>query len=62
MSTLVADGISYLMEIKEIKQRKAASLDNEFSIKLVTDDPGLMLLSNIPSDVAVQVTIQGVAL
>lgn len=48
----------FLMEIKEIKQRKLASLDNEYSIKLITDDVGLMSLSSVPSDEIVKVTFE----
>jgi hypothetical protein len=50
--------MKFNMEIKEIKQKKSASLDNVYSITLVTDDRGLMDLSNIPSDEVVEVIIR----
>jgi len=50
--------MKFLMEIKEIKQKKLVSLDNEYSIRLVTDDRSLMELSNIPSDQIVEVEIK----
>jgi hypothetical protein len=49
---------NFIAEIREIKQRKTASLDNEYSIKLVTDDKSVMLLSEIPSDETVDVIIE----
>lgn len=45
--------------ITELKQKRTASLDNEFSIKLVTEDHQIMALSAIPSDRVVTVTIEG---
>lgn len=50
--------MKFKAEIKEIKQRKTASLDNEYSIKLVTDDKNIMVLSNIESDKVVEVTVE----
>lgn len=52
------DKLSFIMEIKEIKQFKKASLDNEYSIRLVTEDNRLMALSAIPSDSLVNVTVE----
>ena len=49
----------FLMEIKEISQKKSASLDNVYKIVLITDDRNLMNLSSIPSDQIVEVQING---
>lgn len=50
--------MEFIAEIKEIKQKKTASLDNEYSIRLVTEDNKLMTLSAIPSDCTVRVIIE----
>ncbi len=50
--------MKYIMEIKEIKQRKTVSNDNEYSIKLITNQKELMLLADIPSDELVSVEIK----
>lgn len=50
--------ITFVMEIKEIKQLKKASLDNEYTIRLGTEDNQLMTLSAIPSDSLVRVTFE----
>lgn len=50
--------MKFIAEIKEIKQRKTVSMDNEYSIKLVTDNKDLMTLSSIPSDSTVVVEIK----
>ncbi len=47
----------FLAEIKEIKQTKSASLDNVYSIRLVTDNKEIMKLSDIPPDSLVVVEI-----
>lgn len=52
--------MKFQAEIKEIKQKKTASLDNEYSIRLVTDDRTLMELSRIPADEVVSVEIKEV--
>ncbi len=49
--------MKFKAEIREIKQRKTVSLDNEYSIKLVTDDKKIMELSNIDSDKIVVIEI-----
>lgn len=43
--------------ITELKQKRTASNDNEFSIKLQTEDHTVMALSAIPSDVVLSVII-----
>lgn len=48
----------FLMEIKEISQKKSASLDNVYKIVLITDDKRLMELSTIPSDQIVEVEVK----
>lgn len=50
--------MKFLAEIVEIKQKKTASLDKEYSIRLVTDDIMLMSLSTIPADSLVIVEIK----
>lgn len=49
--------MEFLAEIKEIKQKKLASLDNEYSIVLVTNDRSVMNLSEIDGDQMVRVEI-----
>lgn len=53
-----AQEMKYLCEIVEIKQKKTASLDNEYRIVLKTSDKMLMALSAIPADELVEVTIE----
>lgn len=50
--------MKFLAEIIEIKQKKTASLDKEYSLRLVTDDIMLMQLSEIPADSLVVVEIK----
>ena len=50
--------MEFIMEIREIKQRKTASLDNEYSLKLITNDKRIMQLADIGSDELVTVTIE----
>lgn len=49
---------SFLAEIKSTKQLKKASLDNEYSILLVSDNPEVLDLGKLPSDVMVRVTVE----
>lgn len=44
-------------EIKEVKQYKAASLDNVYSIRLITDDREIMDLGKISPQMTVVVEI-----
>lgn len=50
--------MKFKAEIKEIKQRKMVSLDNEYSIRLVTDDSKILDLGKLPPDVIVDVEIR----
>lgn len=43
--------------ITELKQKRTASQDNEFSLKLVTEDNQIMALSAFPSDTVFEVDI-----
>lgn len=51
---------TFLAEIKEVKQVKLVSLDNQFSIKLITDDSKILDLGKLPSDTIVEVKIKAV--
>lgn len=44
--------------ITELKQKRTSSNDNEFSLKLVTEDNQIMALSAYPSDTVFTVTIE----
>lgn len=49
--------MKFIGEIIEIKQRKTASLDNEYTIRLRTDDKMILSLGAIPADELVTVEI-----
>lgn len=48
----------FIAEIKEVKQRKTASLDNEYSIKFVTDNSLILELGKIQPDQLVKVIVE----
>lgn len=48
--------LTFEAEIKETKQIKKA-LDNEFSLKLITDDSSILSLGALPSDKTVKVVV-----
>lgn len=50
--------ITFFAEIKEVKQVKLVSLDNQYSIKLVTDNSKILDLGKLPSDTVVEVKIK----
>ena len=50
--------ISFIAEIKEVKQQKLVSLDNQYSIKLITDDSKILDLGKLPPDQLVKVSIE----
>lgn len=50
--------ISFIAELKETKQRKGASLDNEYSIKFVTEDSTVIELAKLPSDTLFKITVE----
>jgi len=52
--------IEFLAEIKQTKQHKLVSLDNEYSVRFVTDDPVIMDLGKLEPDQLVRVTVEGV--
>ena len=49
--------ISFIAEIKEVKSKKTASMDIEYSIRLTTDNPTTLSLGEIPADQTVTVSI-----
>lgn len=48
--------VSFVAEIRETKQRKA-SLDNVYSITLITDNSDILELGKLPPDTTVDVII-----
>lgn len=50
--------ISFTAEIKRTSQFKKASLDNEYQILLITDNPNILELGKLPPDITVEVTIK----
>ena len=51
------EGMTFLAELKETKQYKAASSDNLYSLRLVTDNPMVMDLGKLPSDTVFEITV-----
>jgi len=49
--------VIFLAELKETKQYKAASLDNVYSLKFITDDNEVIDLAKMPSDTTFKVTV-----
>jgi len=49
--------ISFIAEIKEVKQQKLVSLDNQYSIRLITDNSQILDLGKLPPDQLVKVSI-----
>lgn len=49
--------MEFIAEIKSTKQLKRASLDNEYQLLLVTDNPLILDLGKLPSDKTVKVTV-----
>uniref|UniRef100_A0A7C5Z3D8 Uncharacterized protein n=1 Tax=candidate division CPR3 bacterium TaxID=2268181 RepID=A0A7C5Z3D8_UNCC3 len=50
--------ISFIAEIKEVKQQKLVSLDNQYSIKLITDNSQILDLGKLPPDTLLKVSIE----
>jgi len=50
--------ITFLAEIKRTSQTKKASLDNEFQVVLVTDNPMILDLGKLPPETLVKVTVE----
>ena len=50
--------MEFIAEITQTKQRKLVSLDNQYELKLVTDDPNIMDLGKLPPDVLVKVKVE----
>ena len=51
--------MKFVAEIVEIKERKTASLDKEYTIKFRTEDNSVMTLSAIPADSLVTIEVKG---
>jgi len=51
--------MKFIAEIKEVKMKKLASLDNSYRITLETDDKNILELGKIPADEVVEVDIHG---
>ena len=49
---------TFVAEIKEVKMRKAVSLDKVYTLRLETDDFTMMQLAAIGADETVKVTIE----
>ena len=49
--------ITFEAEIKETKQSKSVSLDNVYSLRLVTDNSIILDLGKLPPDKTVKVTV-----
>lgn len=50
--------MQFQAEIKEVKSRKTASLDNVYRIVLETNDSNLMTLGMLPADTLVSVSVE----
>lgn len=50
--------LSFTAEIKQVNSRKTASLDIEYKIVLVSNDPALMALGMVPADATVKVVVE----
>lgn len=50
--------LEFEAEIKETKQVKLVSQDNQYSLRLVTDDPKILSLGALPSDITVKVVVK----
>lgn len=48
---------TFIAEVKKTAQTKKASLDNEYSVTLVTHDSAVLALGALPADVTVTVTV-----
>lgn len=53
--------MEFIAELKQTKQRKAASLDNIYQIVLETDNAEVMDLGKLPADTAflIKIEVQG---
>lgn len=50
--------ITFTAEIKRTSQLKKASLDNEYQLLLITDNPNILELGKLDPDITVEVTIK----
>lgn len=48
--------LRFLAEVKEVKARKTASLDVEYTLKVVSDDPLILSLGNLKPDALLEIT------
>jgi hypothetical protein len=50
--------LEFIAEIKETKQVKLVSQDNQYSLRLITDDSKILALGALPSDITVKVVVK----
>ena len=50
--------MEFLCELRSTKQTKLVSLDNQYEIRLVSDDSNIMDLGKLPPDTLFKVTIE----
>jgi len=50
--------MEFIAEVKRTSQVKKASLDNEFSVLFVTDNPLILDLGKLSSDTTVRVRVE----
>ena len=50
--------MKFKAEIKNVQMNKLVSLDNEYKLTLITNDPTILELGKIPSDTIVDVEIK----
>jgi hypothetical protein len=51
-------GTSFIAEIKDVSMKKLVSNDQQFSVRLVSEDIAIMALSAIGADTLVKVMIE----
>lgn len=50
--------MDFIAEIKQVKQLKLVSLDNQYTVTLRTDDSKVMDLGKLPADILVKVKVE----
>jgi hypothetical protein len=53
-------GTTFIAEIKDVNMKKLVSNDQQFSVRLVSEDIAIMALSAIGSETLVKVTVEEV--
>lgn len=49
--------LNFVAEVKQVASKKTASLDIEYTVKLVTNDPAILSLGTLQADELVQVEV-----